>query len=76
MDINLNIFYCADDPNCKGDYAYVIIKDASDGEELARYGDHYHDKGLEKAGGFIDALRWAFGTVSVKTCHFVDEDYV
>ena len=35
-----------------GDYEYVTIE--KDGKVLKRYDDYYHDKGEEKADGYLD----------------------
>lgn len=46
---------------CGGDYwAYSV---QVDGKEVARYGDHYHDKGSYQAAGFVDALIYVYGEI-------------
>ena len=42
------------------DYYSVTLKDGL-GEVIAHYGDSYHDRGLEKAEGFIAGVEWATG---------------
>lgn len=42
-----------------GDYSHVTIE--LDSEVLAEYGDDYHDKGLEKAEGFVQGWYKAQG---------------
>ena len=46
---------------CGGDYREVSI--TIDGTEMVRYGDHYHDKGRDKAEGFVDGLTCAYGEI-------------
>jgi len=43
------------DPKCYGDYCEVTIE--VDGKLVRTYGDHYHDKGAERAEGYKDALK-------------------
>lgn len=40
-------------PDEDGDYYQVFL--VLNGHVLVHYGDYYHDKGSDKAGGFIDA---------------------
>lgn len=51
------------DPDMFGDYYDVDIHiSAPDGREYGiQYGDSYHDKGWEKADGFVDALKILYG---------------
>lgn len=50
------------DPDRMGDYYDVTIDLYLDGIHYqAAYGDQYHDKGMEKAEGFRDALRCLYG---------------
>lgn len=48
---------------CNGDYAEVSIQ--VDGEEVRRYGDAYHERGEERAQGFIDAMEILFPRVKI-----------
>ena len=64
-----------DDPECNGDYHGVTLE--WNGEVIASYGDHYHDKGYEKSEGFVDGVRWAFRKfISVKDIIEIDEKNV
>lgn len=58
---------------CSGDYwGYsVLIGD----EEVASYGDSYHDKGREKAGGFVDGLRYLHPDIVVEYKYIADMSY-
>lgn len=49
--------YHVSDAECIGDYCEVTIHNAA-GDVIKTYGDHYHDKGLTKAEGFVDCLKW------------------
>jgi hypothetical protein len=46
-----------EDPDCDGDYWHVTVE--CDGEEIARFGDYYHDKGDCRAESFIKGIVWA-----------------
>ena len=61
--INLTrvIHYSVDDEECNGDYYSVELKD-SNGRTVARWGDDYHDKGLDKAEGFIQGVEYVTRT--------------
>lgn len=48
-----------EDSTCNGDYYDVSIN--INGVEVIRYGDAYHDKGKDKAKGWIDALKYTYG---------------
>lgn len=48
--------FAVDDPDCIGDYCSVEIR--INNESVIEYDDDYHDKGQEKAQGFIDALKY------------------
>jgi hypothetical protein len=65
--------YEIDDTDCGGDYSEVLIEIR--GEVVATYGDHYHDKGQEKAEGFIDALKHIYGENLVVVEHEDRNDY-
>jgi hypothetical protein len=53
-----------------GDYAEISIE--VDGIETIRYGDWYHDKGKEKAEGYIDGLRYSNSNVFVERTKIAD----
>lgn len=61
--ITLTTHYPKNDPKFEGDYDSIdILVRASDGWEFAiQYGDYYHDKGYEKAQGFVDAVQTILG---------------
>ena len=42
-----------------GDYTSVEV--AFDGKTVAEYGDYYHDKGSDKAEGFVQGVAFALG---------------
>lgn len=52
--------YFTDDPECDADYAAVEVWLEDEGQmtRVREYGDYYHDKGDEKADGFIDGAYW------------------
>lgn len=56
-----------------GDYYDVEIVLESTGEVIAQFGDHYHDKGLEKAEGFIEGVAWARGGTVIRANKKVDD---
>lgn len=56
-----------------GDYHYVTIE-KEDGEIIKRYEDHYHDKGSDKASGFLDGLSYIVPNLKVKYVMIDDAD--
>lgn len=58
MKVRVITHYSVKDPECNGDYAEVSIR--IDGVEVIRYGDSSHDKGAEKADGYVDAINQFF----------------
>ena len=52
--------YPKSDKKCWGDYWDVELQDEK-GNTIAEFGDAYHDKGLDKAQGFIEGVSWAKG---------------
>lgn len=56
MKLKIITHFYNDDPDCSGDYASVTVE--LEGMVIANYGDYYHDKGEEKAEGFIDGVRY------------------
>lgn len=56
-DIKVVTHYSKDDTRCIGDY--IDIEVFVDGRLAIKYGDYYHDKGQEKAVGFIDAIKYS-----------------
>lgn len=57
--------YGNDDADCSCDY-YEVILSREDGTEIRRFGDYYHDKGREKAEGFIDGLKLVYPALEVE----------
>lgn len=45
------------DEECGGDYHYVTVN--IDGIQVVEFGDHYHDKGAEKAEGWVEGFKYA-----------------
>jgi len=54
MNINIITHYEIDDVKFNRDYTSIDIE--IDGKEMIEYGDFYHDRGQEKAEGFLDCL--------------------
>ena len=61
--ITVSTHYSKADPDYSGDYCEVHVEvRATGGMEFAmQYGDHYHDKGWERAQGFVDAVQALHG---------------
>ena len=58
----VTIHYPKSDKNMDGDYYDVTINFyAGDLMFHQEYGDYYHDKGVDKSDGFIDALKLLYG---------------
>lgn len=69
--------YSKDDPKMIGDYTGVeIFKEETNGmfTLLKRYGDYYHDKGLERAAGFLQGYSAALGDCDVSVEGMADTD--
>lgn len=62
-----------EDEYCTGDYCAVTVK--IDDKTCQRYGDYYHDKGEQKAEGFIDGVRYFNPDVNVIYIKIADWDY-
>lgn len=60
--VTVTIHYPKSDKEMWGDY-YGVTIDIACGDKRFHmaYGDSYHDKGLEKAKGFVDALKTLYG---------------
>jgi len=73
--ITIEFHYPKSDRKHEGDYWQIHIKGGS--ELLKTYGDYYHDKGYEKALGFIDGVEYVSGNkIKTKVKHVSDlEDY-
>jgi len=52
-------YYHPDDKEFMGDYHSIEILDST-GVVVMNYGDHYHDKGSERAQGFIEGILWVY----------------
>ncbi len=55
--------YADEDPQCLSDYCEVQVW--VNGEQRACYGDAYHEKGRERAQGFVDGVLAVLGPDSV-----------
>lgn len=73
MNVTVITHYAQDDPDCDGDYRAVTI--LVENVQVAEYGDYYHDKGRERAAGFIDGLTYACPSVTVTHSEHADWDY-
>ena len=60
MKITQVIHYAEDDLNFGGDYYSVTLEDSL-GRLIAHFGDSYHDRGIERAEGFIAGVAYATG---------------
>lgn len=58
----------------RSDYEYVTIETESD-VIIQKYGDYYHDKGAEKAKGFLDGIYHFNKTLEVKEVEIDDADH-
>jgi hypothetical protein len=56
MVITIRTHYLREDTEFIYDYASVDV--LVDGAVAVSYGDYYHDKGSEKAQGFVAAVEW------------------
>lgn len=66
--------YQKEDTGCGGDYYDIELQD-SEGKVIATFGDYYHDKGEEKAEGFILGVECALGvTVNLVKKYVADRD--
>lgn len=65
--------YFRTDPQFLGDYTSVEIY--LDAVKLVEYGDAYHDKGRDKAQGFVDAVTALVGAENINMCHEQVADY-
>ena len=54
MKVQMVIHYAEEDSECGGEYYEVDI--LVDGKKAVTYGDHYHEKGWERAEGFIGGV--------------------
>ena len=57
MKLKVITHYLKDDKDCDGDYSFIAILDGKN--VIAEFGDDYHDRGGEKADGFIKGIEWA-----------------
>lgn len=70
IDTIQKIEYFEED-NLGGDYLFVVV--AINGIPVQRYEDHYHDKGSEKADGFIDGYTHAYPETKVLDPAYLEE---
>ena len=59
MDAHIVLHFDKEDYSCEGEYFEVDV--VVDGKLIQKYGDDYHDRGYEKAEGFISGLQFAKG---------------
>ena len=56
--LEIHEYYEGEEVNdCGGDYDAIEV--IIDDEVVTHYGDHYHDKGAEKAEGFVEGYLFA-----------------
>jgi len=61
--VTMVVHYPKSDREMWGDYYDVTIDVTLDTKTYHQeYGDHYHEKGVSKAEGFVDALRLIYGS--------------
>jgi hypothetical protein len=74
--ITFTIHFPKSDKNCNGDYYDVdVVVHAGERTWGAQYGDSYHEKGYERAEGFIDALQTVLGPkIPVLRIHVNDRE--
>lgn len=65
--------YFETDPRFLGDYTSVEVH--LDGVKVVEYGDAYHDKGQDKAQGFVDAVKALVGEEHLNIQHERVADY-
>ena len=68
MEISIIKHFSYTDVNCEEDYEYVTVE--INCVEVQRYGDGYHDKGLEHAEGFTDGIEHILSKLEMH--HMVD----
>ena len=67
--------YEREDTDFGGDYSDIELLDES-GNIIAEFGDSYHDKGQEKAEGFIKGVEWLAGKkVELIILNIADREY-
>ena len=71
--IETRTHYFEDDTSFLGDYAEVCV--LVDGEEVVRYGDASHERGRERADGFVSGLLHAWGPDNVTLSQTRVADY-
>lgn len=60
--ITIETHYPNTDPECISDYYDIVINIRGKGwDGRMEYGDYYHDRGSDKAEGFIDAMKLVYG---------------
>ena len=64
MKVQMVMHFGVEDKDCGGEYFEVTV--VVDDTVVITYGDDYHEKGEDKALGFIDALRHTAGEENVE----------
>ncbi len=65
--------YFEDDPTFIGDYTSVEV--FLDDLKVVEYGDAYHDRGAQKADGFVDAVSHIYGADNCQVIREQVADY-
>lgn len=65
------VHYGEDDPQCISDYHRVEV--FLNGKKVVEYADAYHDRGMDKVKGFLDALRLYEPELDIITEDIADE---
>jgi hypothetical protein len=63
MNVHVVTYFAENDLECKKDY--VAVEVYVDGNLAAQYGNHYDDKGKEKAEAFVEALEYMGYYISI-----------
>lgn len=71
--LHIVIHFFSDDTDFTGDYTGVDI--IINNDLVTRYEDQYHDKGIEKAKGFADAVKILFPDCIISKAKIADYDY-
>lgn len=74
IQIKIITHYLVDDPEFEGDYTQIeIFMNMGLGHKLVKtYGDYYHDKGDEKAAGFMDGISALTDDYSIEEIEVAD----
>ncbi len=74
MKIKIVTHFPKDDPEFCADYYDIEIFDDAD-NQIAYFGDDYHDSGYDKVEGFIEGIEWAIGKkIKIKRIDIADRE--